>query len=93
MFEDIDDNGSGMFNSGIDSVDMNKFLDATILRSDSKVEACAICLGELHSTHKKMIRLKKCRHIFHEECIHGWLKEKGTCPLDRAKLKGTEELN
>ena len=47
------------------SEDMNKFLDATILRSDSKVDACAICLGDLHSATKKLIRLKKCKHTFH----------------------------
>lgn len=52
-------------------------------------EECAICLGQLDHTKEKRI-LPKCKHMFHEECIHGYICRPcrngyllHTCPLCR----------
>lgn len=32
-----------------------------------------------------------CSHLFHEDCLIPWLKENGSCPICRTKLKSAEE--
>ena len=38
----------------------------------------------------KAIKFKKCRHMFHSDCIVLWLKMKTSCPMCKADKK--EEL-
>ncbi|CAI2366022.1 unnamed protein product [Moneuplotes crassus] len=57
-------------------------------------ETCTICCGEFEE--EKYIKvLPKCSHIFHEECIEGWiLKAKHQmicCPICRTNIK--EEID
>ncbi|CAA0406769.1 unnamed protein product [Arabidopsis thaliana] len=40
---------------------------------------CSICLEELEDGHE-IIRIKKCRHVFHRSCIDSWLKQNRSCP-------------
>lgn len=56
---------------------------------------CGICLAEMHngSTNADaidvdnddpcVIKLATCSHIFHNKCIHSWLKVKQACPTCR----------
>lgn len=44
---------------------------------------CPICLSDSMYVG---IRLEKCRHMFHEECMGTWLENKVTCPVCRAHL-------
>ncbi|CAH8277779.1 unnamed protein product [Arabidopsis lyrata] len=40
---------------------------------------CSICLEEFEDGHA-IVRINKCRHVFHRFCIVSWLKQKRTCP-------------
>ncbi len=44
-------------------------------------EKCMICLENFED--KCKLRRLDCLHIFHLECIDGWLKEHGNCPIDK----------
>ncbi|XP_028771859.1 RING-H2 finger protein ATL11-like [Neltuma alba] len=47
--------------------------------------ACAVCLNEYEDDDTLRL-IPKCRHVFHPECIDGWLASHYTCPLCRANL-------
>jgi len=49
-------------------------------------EICAICLNNFASEWGDVHTIKKCKHQFHEECIHRWKKEQERCPLCRGPL-------
>jgi len=49
---------------------------------------CPICRGVLEN----VIYAPKCEHAFCSDCIHEWLANQQTCPLDRTPLQ-KEELN
>ena len=40
-------------------------------------------------TDAKVIILKPCKHMFHDECIQAWYDKHRTCPVDRLLLKPT----
>lgn len=51
----------------------------------SKYETCFICLADFDDDN--IIRIIKCEHIFHKECIDPWLlKESYKCPVCRSDL-------
>ena len=39
---------------------------------------CSICLEHINKNH--LIRVLKCFHIYHDECISEWLNKKKICP-------------
>ena len=39
---------------------------------------CSICLENINKNH--LIRVLKCFHIYHDECISEWLNKKKICP-------------
>lgn len=45
------------------------------ISSDNEDKNCAICFEDMTEATKL-----PCGHMYHETCINGWLKEKGTCP-------------
>lgn len=52
----------------------------------AKDGSCSICLDQLLcETTKdgpmKVAKLQTCQHLFHEQCILGWLKESKKCPV------------
>ena len=62
------------------------YLCETVCKASDKFEdACSICLGELEESEE--LTTLPCKHIFHKDCIHGWLVHKGivaSCPLCKA---------
>ena len=48
-----------------------------------KQHECAICLSIIQKG--EFLRKLSCGHFFHKECLDGWLRIKGCCPLDRKK--------
>lgn len=53
-------------------------------RAQNSQSSCAVCLQEMIAS-TMAVRLP-CSHTFHEDCIHGWLRKKHTCPTCRAEL-------
>ncbi|KAG2200744.1 hypothetical protein INT47_002788 [Mucor saturninus] len=46
------------------------------------VEACLVCLDEFEN--KQPVRVLKCHHVFHRECVDRWLCEShNSCPVCR----------
>lgn len=48
-------------------------------------QSCSVCLEDF-SDKKDVVRTKDCNHVFHKQCLHGWLKVQRTCPLCRRDL-------
>ena len=46
---------------------------------------CSICLFE-YDKNNKIVKLNKCNHIFHKDCINKWIGIKNTCPMCRIYL-------
>ncbi|PLW07207.1 hypothetical protein PCANC_27208 [Puccinia coronata f. sp. avenae] len=40
--------------------------------TSQKSELCAICLDDVHASIAPDL---KCKHLFHEQCLHGWIKK------------------
>ncbi|TYJ19561.1 hypothetical protein E1A91_A09G199300v1 [Gossypium mustelinum] len=70
--------------------------DGYVLSTDSRTgfgdevmkkdRVCSVCL-EAMEKRDEMRELCKCSHVFHRECIDGWVKEgRLTCPLCRSAL-------
>lgn len=46
---------------------------------------CSVCLDDF-TDKKDIVRTKECNHVFHKQCLHGWLKVQRSCPLCRRDL-------
>ena len=46
-------------------------------------KCCSICLADLDT--ERVLKLP-CEHIFHKECLMGWLKRSTVCPLCRTDI-------
>ncbi|XP_019420565.1 PREDICTED: probable E3 ubiquitin-protein ligase RHA4A isoform X2 [Lupinus angustifolius] len=46
---------------------------------------CCVCLGEFELK-EELLQIPHCKHMFHIECIHNWLKANITCPLCRCSI-------
>lgn len=46
---------------------------------DEDRDGCIICFGPLEDGDR--VAVLKCQHLFHVDCLKGWLKRKNTCPL------------
>lgn len=47
-----------------------------------QVGGCVVCLGEFEE--KKLVKvIPGCGHVFHPDCIDGWLVLHGSCPICR----------
>ena len=56
-------------------------------RTEIKIKnpKCTICLIDFKDVEK--VKIFSClQHIFHEECIKNWLKNKNNCPICRKQL-------
>lgn len=50
---------------------------------------CSIC-QEVFAVGDQVLKLP-CRHLFHSDCVRGWLEAKTTCPLCRNRLPDVSE--
>lgn len=48
------------------------------------IDTCSICLYG-YKQDEKLVKLN-CSHIYHKECIFGWLKKSRNCPLCRLSV-------
>ncbi|CAI2373347.1 unnamed protein product [Moneuplotes crassus] len=55
-----------------------------IVEADDLTYNTAHCLAELESDGACI--LKRCKHIFHKECMKSWIKLKNTCPVCRDEI-------
>ena len=61
-----------------------------IQKINEKLEECPVCFTSSETT----IRIKKCNHVFCEDCIQKWLKDhKNTCPICRVNVTIEEQEN
>lgn len=62
-----------------DIVNMNAAeLDAT--------PSCPICMEDYAAEAAPIMRITRCGHCFHEQCLRSWLKTGSSCPLCREEL-------
>ena len=47
-------------------------------------ECCCICLSKFD--YNCRMRVLKCNHAFHKECLSSWNKKGNTCPVCRASI-------
>jgi hypothetical protein len=59
--------------------------------NDDVHRECAVCLSEFE-TEDNLRLLPKCNHVFHLECIDVWFRSHSTCPLCRASLVPTTDV-
>lgn len=48
--------------------------------------SCAVCMEDYKSSEKDVIQLHACGHVFHRQCLSGWLNVNRTCPLCREDI-------
>jgi hypothetical protein len=54
------------------------------------VSCCTVCLEPIVDDTE--CRLLSCYHIFHKECIDGWLKRQKNCPMCKKEFQMTKQL-
>jgi hypothetical protein len=47
---------------------------------------CSVCLEEMKKG-EEVCELKRCGHVFHNECVNEWFKTKNSCPVCRDVLE------
>ncbi|CAI2380275.1 unnamed protein product [Moneuplotes crassus] len=50
-------------------------------------DICSICLSDFSDHNKKLTKIASCGHIFHTECISGWLPRSNKCPNCKADMR------
>ncbi|KAF8412105.1 hypothetical protein HHK36_000060 [Tetracentron sinense] len=58
----------------------------------AKDSQCCVCLGEFEIK-EELQQIPSCKHVFHMDCIHHWLRANSTCPLCRCSLVPTRKLD
>ena len=61
-------------------IDIPEDIFESVELSDTDHEICCICLDNLEDN---AIKINKCSHIYHKECIEEWFKINQTCPICR----------
>lgn len=50
---------------------------------------CVICMMDFQ-VGEKILRIPKCKHIYHQECLDPWIRVHSTCPMCRVELLENE---
>ncbi|KAF3660435.1 putative kinesin-4-like [Capsicum annuum] len=59
---------------------------ADVCNEEGEEASCSICLME-YEKDNVVCELPRCKHVFHMECIEGWVeRSQFTCPLCRSLL-------
>lgn len=62
-------------------------------KSSQSQPECSICLDTYEvGDNLACAKTYKCNHVFHEDCIKLWLKDRNECPLCRANMLETSEM-
>ena len=57
------------------------------LKLQETEQNCSICQDNMNITNNDLIKVNKCNHMFHKECLYNWIDTNGkTCPLCRCLL-------
>lgn len=75
----VENENESIIQETIEKVKKNKISLNDIPNNDN---TCSICLEDF-SENKENIILE-CKHIYHEDCIIGWLNKDTSCPLCRS---------
>lgn len=59
-------------------------LNKNEIGKEGSCENCSVCKDDFEIS--QMILKLPCKHIFHEECIMPWMKERNSCPTCRFEL-------
>ncbi|KAJ4909461.1 RING-H2 finger protein ATL11 [Raphanus sativus] len=75
----------GIDESVIETFPTFRYSTVKMIMISKEALECSICLNEFEDD--ETLRLvPKCCHVFHPDCIDGWLHSHATCPLCRANL-------
>lgn len=66
-----EEEAAAFFNDNLENIILTTSLAPDIL--------CSICLEDF-KVGTKVVRIKECKHMYHEECILTWFREKKICP-------------
>ena len=59
-----------------------KFGEEKIKQYKMEGAICSICLDDIDLEIERIFTmLRKCKHVYHTECINVWMESKETCPL------------
>ena len=72
----------------VDNLEIVSGSGAEAETTDPSVDECVVCQEELNasSTTLAVVRLPRCRHLFHKRCIVPWLERAQTCPKCRQSV-------
>jgi hypothetical protein len=77
---------------------MEQKMNKTLINSTMKeqdLDECTICLSsfELNESYAQWPCQEKKPHIYHSDCMLGWLRTKNTCPMCRHPVETTQTSN
>ena len=75
----------GLLPEDIDDLPIRRYTDTFTNQIQFQQNACTICLGDFEQR-EEVVQLETCNHIFHTECIHGWLNRSSICPVCRVEV-------
>jgi Ring finger domain len=59
---------------------LNEHRSVDDVTNENEHASCTICFGYLEDGDRIGV-LPRCKHIFHVDCLKGWLKRRNVCPL------------
>jgi E3 ubiquitin-protein ligase RNF115/126 len=76
---------------GLERIECNEE-NIKCLRKDSGCDnSCSVCKDEFEV--KQNLVYLPCKHIYHDECIMPWLKERNSCPTCRFELPAEDDVD
>ncbi len=88
----LDDINRNPITYKLNKKDMKKLKKFILLKKDvikfnTHHQNCSICYEPIDNIKKKVIKVPKCFHIFHWNCLREWLKISPSCPNCRIYVK------
>jgi len=72
----------------LDSVTEKVTLEDDVLKDQA---SCSVCLDDYDAA-SNVVRIKVCGHVFHRQCLQGWLSVNRNCPICRRDLVQPPDL-